>query len=208
MSSRRAEPVEAFAECARSYCELVDSLDEIGRGGLVWEAGARLARLYAAGHDLPVHRSERELVDSEVTPAEKERRDELQQRLSLKLEGVDLFWLVHDPYDPEGLDPEDVAEYVPAEILQRHRHVLERERLTPEGVPEPVCSILSDVLMDVYGDVKDGLSLHDAGERESAVWEWRFGFQHAWGIEAAEALAAIHWLTHASGARSVERDEP
>ena len=200
-------PIEAFADCALSYCRLLDSVDEIDRGELVWEAAARLARLYAAGHYLPDESPAGELVDSEATEAEQERRDELQRRLSVKLEGVDTYWLVHDPYDVEGLDLEDIAEYVPAEILEQHRGVFERGRITPEGIPEPVCSILSDDLMDVYSGVKDGLSLYDSGERESAVWEWRFGFQQAWGIEAVQALGALHWLTHAAGERSVERDE-
>jgi hypothetical protein len=203
-----ADPVEAFAECARSFCELVESADELGRGAFAWGVGERLARLYAAGHALPDEPTEGELVDFEVTAAENERSDELQYRVSVKLEGVDFFWAVYDPYDEKGFDPEEVAEYLPADLAEKYRDVLESPQVTEDGVPAPVGCILSDHLMDVYRDIRDGLSLYEAGERESAIWEWRFGFQQSWGIDAPRALQAIHWLTHACGDRSIARDEP
>ena len=52
--------------------------------------------------------------------------------------------------------------------------------LKPE-VDEPVFQTLGDDLADIYGDVKRGLSLFDAGYKIEAAWEWRFNFYIHWG---------------------------
>ena len=57
---------------------------------------------------------------------------------------------------------------------------------------EPVCGLLSDDVLDIYGDVGDGLALWDAGDRDDAIWHWRFHFHIHWGDHAVDALRALH----------------
>ncbi len=191
------------------FCELIESANELGRAAFVWEVGARLARFYAAGHALPNEPVEGDLVDHEESESESKLLLERQRRLSDKLDDLDFYWGVHDPYDADGLSLEEVAEVLPDDLLEKYRDMFETGGREADGaVPEPVGHLLSDDLMDVYREVKAGLALFDSGQRESAVWEWRFGFQNHWGIDAVSALVAIHWLTHASGARSIAPDDP
>jgi hypothetical protein len=46
-----------------------------------------------------------------------------------------------------------------------------------------------------------------AGSFCELIDSW-FGLQNGWGTDAVRALTAIHWLTHASGARSVAPGDP
>ena len=55
----------------------------------------------------------------------------------------------------------------------------------------PVCGSLSDDLLDIYRDLKRGLVAYDAGQVGTAVWEWRFHFDHHWGDHAVDALRAL-----------------
>ena len=63
----------------------------------------------------------------------------------------------------------------------------------------PVAGLLSDDLLDVYGDLQRGLVLWNKGgatksraTRVAAIWEWRFHFEAHWGDHAADALRALH----------------
>jgi hypothetical protein len=57
--------------------------------------------------------------------------------------------------------------------------------------PALVASSLTDDLTDIYLELKKGLNLWDNGQRQDALWEWRFGFTAHWGRDAANALAAL-----------------
>lgn len=59
---------------------------------------------------------------------------------------------------------------------------------------EPVIGSLADDLADIYADLSRGLAAWDAGKVHSAVWEWRFHFEHHWGEHATGALRALHAL--------------
>jgi hypothetical protein len=61
-----------------------------------------------------------------------------------------------------------------------------------EGEKEPVFNSLADDLADIYRDVKDGLSLFDAGHIVESVWEWRFGFSTHWGQHLTGAQRVLH----------------
>ena len=57
---------------------------------------------------------------------------------------------------------------------------------------EPVAGSLTDDVLDVYRDIRRGLTLWDASQRQNAIWEWRFHFDVHWGDHAIDALRALH----------------
>lgn len=65
------------------------------------------------------------------------------------------------------------------------------EIFDPYEEEPPVCGSLSDDLLDIYSDLRRGLAAYDAGDVGSAVWEWRFHFDHHWGDHAVDALRAL-----------------
>ena len=72
----------------------------------------------------------------------------------------------------------------------------------------PVTGSLADDAADVYRDLKRGLAVIAVGlGLDNAVWEWRFAFDNHWGKHAAEALYALHSLTHPGSVKWVDRDE-
>jgi hypothetical protein len=72
----------------------------------------------------------------------------------------------------------------------------------------PVTGSLADDAADIYRDLRVGLNVIESeGGLDNAVWEWRFGFDNHWGKHAAEALLALHSLTHPGSVKWVGRDE-
>lgn len=58
-----------------------------------------------------------------------------------------------------------------------------------------VARSLSDDVLEVYCDLRRGLVLWDQGSadhRISAIWAWRFNFDHHWGDHAIGAVRALH----------------
>jgi len=51
---------------------------------------------------------------------------------------------------------------------------------------------LSDDLLDIYHDLREGLALYDAGHPGAAGWQWRFHFEARWGAHAVDALRVLH----------------
>lgn len=71
------------------------------------------------------------------------------------------------------------------------------EVFDPRPVPPepPVVGDLADDLADVYYELDHGLRHYDTGDRDEAVWKWRFGLVHHWGEHATSAIRAMHcWL--------------
>jgi hypothetical protein len=73
-----------------------------------------------------------------------------------------------------------------------------REVLDPDPASEesPGMGDIGDDLLDVYQDVRRGLSLWDHGQIAEALWHWEFCFRTHWGRHAAGAILALHcmWL--------------
>lgn len=63
---------------------------------------------------------------------------------------------------------------------------------TDERDHEPVIGDLFDDLLDIYGDIADGLWLYERGHFEVAVFEWSFRFGMHWGRHVVSALHALH----------------
>lgn len=67
------------------------------------------------------------------------------------------------------------------------------EIFDPYEEADPVVGSLSDDMLDVYKDVRRGLTLWDkVVPRSAALWEWRFHFDCHWGDHAVDALRALH----------------
>ena len=64
---------------------------------------------------------------------------------------------------------------------------------------EPVAGSLSDDVLDIYRDIRRGLTLWDASQTQNAIWEWRFHFDVHWGDHAVDALRALHRACKAEG---------
>ncbi len=61
----------------------------------------------------------------------------------------------------------------------------------PHQDEERVAGSLSDDALDIYMDLRRGLSAYDQGREASAVWHWRFHFEIHWGDHAVDALRAL-----------------
>lgn len=55
-----------------------------------------------------------------------------------------------------------------------------------------IYSSLAGDLSEIWGDLKEGLSLYEKGKTADAVWEWRFGFDSHWGRHLLGAQRAIY----------------
>jgi hypothetical protein len=60
---------------------------------------------------------------------------------------------------------------------------------------------LADDLSDIYRDLTNGFRCWRTGDRENAIWEWRYLLEIHWGEHATGALRALYWLqlTHDFG---------
>jgi hypothetical protein len=55
----------------------------------------------------------------------------------------------------------------------------------------PVFSLVSDDLADIYSDLKRGLLLYEKGKFAEAFWEWKFNFKIHWGNHLVGAMKTI-----------------
>jgi hypothetical protein len=62
----------------------------------------------------------------------------------------------------------------------------------PYTLEEPVRGSLSDDLIDIYKDLKEGALLYQRGEQLEAIWHWKFNFEIHWGRHALNAMRALH----------------
>jgi hypothetical protein len=74
------------------------------------------------------------------------------------------------------------------------------EIFDPYDLQEAVAGSLSDDLLDVYRDLRRGLTLWDSHNDAGAVWEWKFHFDAHWGNHAVDALRALHRACREAGA--------
>ncbi|WP_409294130.1 DUF5063 domain-containing protein [Peribacillus sp. SCS-26] len=62
----------------------------------------------------------------------------------------------------------------------------------PYILAEPGCGSLSDDIIDIYKDLKEGILLFEQDTPNEAIWHWKFHFQAHWGSHAVNALHALH----------------
>ncbi len=53
---------------------------------------------------------------------------------------------------------------------------------------------LAHDLWDTYMGLRTGLDQWNRGQRERALWQWRFGFEAHWGQHVTGALRALSML--------------
>ncbi|MCD7036507.1 DUF5063 domain-containing protein [Metabacillus sp. GX 13764] len=66
------------------------------------------------------------------------------------------------------------------------------EVFDPYKLEEPVCGSLSDDILDIYKDLKEGIILFEQNTPNEAIWHLKFSFQTHWGLHAVNALRALH----------------
>lgn len=63
--------------------------------------------------------------------------------------------------------------------------------LDPYQEGAPAVGSLSDDVLDIYLDLTRGLVHYEAGNIETALWEWSFHYRAHWGRHATNALSAL-----------------
>ena len=100
-----------------------------------------------------------------------------------------LGWREGVPSDGDSTPiPDNVLSNAKSLPLQLYAEVFEPLVLPPE---EPVVGDLSDDLIDIYRDIKEGMILYDSSSKSAAADHWRFWFHNHWGEHATSALRAI-----------------
>lgn len=72
------------------------------------------------------------------------------------------------------------------------KHELYWEVCNPYDDEPRVAGELTDDVVDVYRDIRRGLTFWENGDLADAVWEWRLSFESHWGDHAIDALRALH----------------
>jgi hypothetical protein len=99
------------------------------------------------------------------------------------------------------------ADYGDYQHLEVDRHKLQKrfavlpvqyywETLAPLPVDQDAKTGMGDIcddLMDIYGELKNGLELWQRGEREAAMKHWKSGFVIHWGEHAVSSMQTLHW---------------
>ncbi|MFE7061775.1 DUF5063 domain-containing protein [Sutcliffiella sp. NPDC057660] len=62
----------------------------------------------------------------------------------------------------------------------------------PYKLDEPACGSLSDDILDIYKDLKEGIILFEQDMLNEAIWHWKFNFQAHFGLHVVNALRALH----------------
>ncbi|WP_160118379.1 DUF5063 domain-containing protein [Bacillus sp. V59.32b] len=62
----------------------------------------------------------------------------------------------------------------------------------PYSDEESINASLTDDILDIYQDVKEGLILFESNDRNEAIWHWNFSFSTHWGSHVVDALRALH----------------
>ena len=161
-----------FVQLAEQFCELVEASEGIGREELLHRMHTLLPRLYAQALLLPND------PEGEDVAEEDDDSDEP---------------LNHAP-DPDRSSHE-AWQHLYKSLGEKlgstdfYAEIFDPYHDPPE---EAVMGSLADDFADIYRDLKAGLLKWSRGERDAAVWHWRFDFEAHWGEHASGALRAIH----------------
>ncbi len=160
-----------FAELAEAFCGLVDNRARINIEEFLRALQRQLATLYAAGLSLP----------AEAVAAPDDSEDEEPELGSPEM-------------DPDrGENDEWHSLFISlGQVFGSRNHYREIFDPYEPETEKPVVGSLADDVADIYRDLADGRAKWRRGEREDAVWTWRFHFQSHWGEHALGALRAIH----------------
>lgn len=161
---RRLPEVLAFVEAARAYVAWIEAAPRPPREEAL-VALRLLARLYAAGHGLPL---EPPIIERQARDRRPSHGD--WQRFFHRCAGLPVQYYRCDwePWILDGPNPGDDDRSV---------------------------GDLHDDCADVACDILEGLRDWDAGDFAEAVWNWSDGLRNHWGRHAADAIAVLQkWL--------------
>lgn len=182
-------PLATFAGVAEEYCALVDRRTELGVGHFLHATHVLLPRLYSAALALPAVEAD----DGDPDEGDGDGDDGADR--------VDVAALLaqgrRDSMPHETW--RDLYRSLGALIGPERVHYAEVFDPYAEPAETPVIGSLADDLADVYRDLADGLAKWRRGEREAALWQWRFQFTAHWGEHATGALRALHTFASSHG---------
>ena len=92
--------------------------------------------------------------------------------------------------DFQKRDYQQIRAELPSLPLQYYREVF--DSLDLESAAEPVVGDLYDDLADIYGDLSEGLFIHQHGSPTEAERYWSQSFRYHWGEHATGALRALY----------------
>jgi hypothetical protein len=125
-----------------------------------------------------------------ATGAERPVRAHLEEARTHLAELVYLATLLPDG-DADGPDAPTQTPTASAQGLDAHDACW--EVVDPYEDSRAALGSLTDDLLDIDRDLREGLAVYDAGHPGAAAWLWRFGLEAHWGDHAVSALRALHW---------------
>ena len=83
---------------------------------------------------------------------------------------------------------------LPNVILSLGGELFYQQVFEPFQDHEPIAGSLSDDLVDIYLDIKEGLLAMEGSERVAAniIWQWKCDLEIHWGRHAVSAINALH----------------
>lgn len=112
--------------------------------------------------------------------------------MSLLISLLDLYTkAIHLPdIESESEEAVDVFLTVPQINLGQYNDYW--EVFNPYQLEEPVRTSLTDDILDIYKDVKQGIILYEKNDISEAIWEWKFTFTIHWGSHSVDAIRVLH----------------
>ena len=92
--------------------------------------------------------------------------------------------------EPESADLYDFDVSLPKINFEQYENYW--EVFNPFHLEEPVCGSLTDDILDIYKDVKEGIFLYEQNEQIEAIWHCKFHFKAHWGSHAVDVIRALH----------------
>lgn len=152
------DSISIFAEAARQYCDLLDSLANGKPDGFYRTLHRALSRLAVGANELP-------------------RGDDHENKSIRAMTHDDWGQMMRQINHAIGADVADL-------IVQDGDNIEAATRVF----------MLSDCLADIYRELRDGLSHYKQGGLgvEKAAWDWRFFYEHHWGLHLFDAMHTVH----------------
>lgn len=69
-------------------------------------------------------------------------------------------------------------------------------KYTSYKLNEPGGGSLSDDILNIYKDLKEGIILFEQDTPNEAIWHWKFHFQAYWGSHVVNALRTLNSVKH------------
>jgi hypothetical protein len=170
-------PISIFVARSEAFCAIVEDSSDVSSPAFTRAIHLCVAALYAAGLELP-------------SPLEDDGGDDDDAADDEAISSPSSI----EP-DPDRLSHDEwrrVYDSIGSRLAGADMYM---EMFDPFGwTEEPVVGSLADDLADVYQEIRAGLLKWRRGERDDAVWTWRFGLETHWAEHATGAMRALQAL--------------